>query len=288
MPTRADVLREVRHSRQRRQRVRLISFLVLLLLILVGVIFFLNSYILISKIEVVGTQVVEEEQVISKVDEVLSGRAWLVFPRRSVLFYPELDLVTVLKTSFPRLSQIEITKLGAGVLRLMVSERESQFIVCRLKECFYSDAGGRLFVSAPSFSGNPLLVIEAPVETSLQLGSDFETTQTLKWIRDFTSQLGLALESSLFRGERAVEVNFGEKEDLKFLVRDPERAAKGWTLLVSRRTSPESALENLAAALSSDVFKQELVARRLELDYIDLRFERKVFYKFLSSAIIER
>ena len=96
------------------------------------------------------------------------------------------------------------------------------------------------------------------------------------------------LENSLFRGEQPVKVSLGEEQDLKFYIRDPRRAEKSWLLLVSQRLASPIALKNLIAALTSETFKQELVARRLEIDYIDLRFEHKVFYKFLTSDIMEQ
>src|SRR3989344_3702387 len=100
MSTRADVLREVGRSRQRRRNGRLIFFFILIFFLALGSIIFFNNYFLIVRLEVVGTQAVASEQIIVKASEVLAGRNWLVLPRRRLLFYPEQEFVAQIKVVF--------------------------------------------------------------------------------------------------------------------------------------------------------------------------------------------
>ena len=153
MSTRADVLREVGRSRQRRRNGRLIFFFILIFFLALGSIIFFNNYFLIMRLEVVGTQAVASEQIIVKASEVLAGRNWLVLPRRSLLFYPEQELVAQIKSSFPRLAQIKIEWANESALRLVVSERRAMFIICGISKnnCFYLDREGILFTRAPTF-----------------------------------------------------------------------------------------------------------------------------------------
>ena len=61
------------------------------------------------------------------------------------------------------------------------------------------------------------------------------------------------------------------------LVTDP-----GWSILFGPTSTAGDMVEHLRTTLASDVFTKRLPDRENGLDYIDLRFGNKVFYKFKS------
>ncbi|HEY4504976.1 MAG TPA: hypothetical protein VJI73_04370, partial [Candidatus Paceibacterota bacterium] len=55
---------------------------------------------------------------------------------------------------------------------------------------------------------------------------------------------------------------------------------KNWEILIAGSTELERLIRNLNLALASDALKAEAIEARGGLEYLDLRFGNKVFFKF--------
>lgn len=127
--------------------------------------------------------------------------------------------------------------------------------------CFYVDGKGILSESAPRFSENPLPEIVIDGVSNIKLGARIMEEAAVKFISVFFSNI----KSADAEPARIEATGNGAKIILK----------EGWHVLVYFDTSPEEIADNLKLLLD-----QKIKEKRRELEYIDMRFPNKAFYKF--------
>ena len=121
------------------------------------------------------------------------------------------------------------------------------------------------FSKAPQFSGN-LFYTYIGGMTGKTLGHKFLPSNEFARIGDFVIKLGnLGVDTSSYTivDERSHEV----------------RITDGGTIVFSTDDPYEIILENVRAILASEAFSTDVRGTLLEVDYIDLRFGNKVFYR---------
>lgn len=275
---RRDFLLRARRRRRARRLVFSFLWLVLLFLLLVGAIRFSGwEKFLIDRVAVGGTSAADQSVIEAAVWRRLNERFFLFFPRKNVILYPRLTLRTELLEEFPRLASVKIGLTERRTLSVAVTERQPAFVWCDAARCFFLDESGFIFSSAPQLS---------QPEFFLLLGALPENPLGIRPLPvDF---LRLIAESS----ERLAAVATRVAGEEVFVSRAERLDEKDWRFVLARTRSGEelpvifdlsdssvSAFVNLEAALTNRALHAELLRRPWRLEYIDLRFGSKVFYK---------
>lgn len=133
-------------------------------------------------------------------------------------------------------------------------------IFCLPDDCFYIDENGVLSESAPRFSENPLPELAIDGERSIKIGERLMEDAAIVFIKIFLDNL----KSAGAEPARIEIADHGAKIILK----------EGWHILISFDTSADEAASNLKLLLD-----QKIKEVRNGLEYIDLRFPNKAFYK---------
>lgn len=249
----------IRNVRRRKfiKRLKKISFgvlgLGLLLLILIPV---LRYVLRPDTIIIAGVENLKSEELQSFV---LSS-----FTDTSPLFVTN-KLVDALKLSFPRIAEVDLRRnIFKRTLEIGIIERKSWAVWCSDGEsaCFYIDETGTLFREAPAFSGGLVLKISDNRGIPRQLGDQFLDTQFLKTLQDFIIELEHTRQSHV--------TNITITRDLAFWI----TLSEGWKVVLDTETDITQALGNLDIFLTSAI--KDSISN---LDYIDLRFSSKGFYK---------
>ncbi len=170
------------------------------------------------------------------------------------------------------------------------SRRAPQTVWCRSgyepSHCFLLDKRGVVLAKAPHFAPAFFFVFWSQHEA--RIGEPV-------WPEDFFSSLATLPEKthqviansplSDYQERRLIETAAGDWR-LEFTKTDPQLTASDdfLTIIFSRPDKWKQELANLTTALNSTAFLEDWLARPAALQYLDLRFEEKVFYKFWPKA----
>ena len=285
MPTDREILRRSRERRKKRRLAKFIFWLMLAgLLFYLSILFFSWSALRLEKVRVEGNYTVSEEAIVRRAKELLAGKIWGLYARDHLFLWSESSIATALAEDFPRLKTVRLSHLGRQTLLVRVEERVPAFSRCRdfgpdgePASCELIDETGRSCGPSPVFSeaiypileGDFVADAEGQLLTSASFGNLAVFISALR--RDLTAEmkpLGLVRIVSL------------GNDDYAALVALSGEPAAPWRIIFNIKTASGELLDNFRAVFRSELFRAELEKNAWKLDYLDLRFGRKVFYKF--------
>lgn len=277
---------KIRALKERRKKARkrwAALFCILVLALVVGFVFAArHPELQIVQVTVEGNRVIDAKDVIAIADADLSGMYAYVIPRRNAFFYPKKQITADIQRAFPRFNSLEIYRIDLHSIHIQVSEVRGSALWCGADTsnisndlpCWFTDGAGKLVSEAPQYSGNVYLrffggtIDQADMQV---LGKSFiEPEAFLKLVAfgEKLSLLGFNVKALVIGPEAenkfVIDVGHGDTAMIPFLKADD------YSLLAA----------NLAAALSKSELAAKLKADKAHLEYFDLRYANKVYYKF--------
>lgn len=240
---------------------RRLFFLLIILVILAGgvIYFFRASYFRVKNIEIDNLSGRAKEEVLSEVRGFIVGNVALVFPHNSMFILSTERLAEDLSRKFLDIKDFAVLREWPSGLKISGRERATWAIYCK-NLCFLADNEGRLFSGAPDFQGNLLLKIYDERKDQLNAGDFVLNRDNFLAMAEFTVQLEHDLNNHV---SRIVLKEGGVKE---FYLQN-------WYVLTDDSVEYKTARNNLNLALP------EIGDKIASLEYIDLRFSNKIFYK---------
>ncbi len=254
-----------RRNKQANLRKRGVIFLwVLFLLLILSYVIFLSPIFKIEQIKISGNEVVSNQEIIQSLDKFRFKNLLGFFNYDNLFLVTEKRLNQAIIGDLHRISEIKLSKrIFKKTVTLTVTERKEAGIFCKQK-CYYIDNSGVIFETAPETSGVLILTIkdEAPGEVQegkkvidQQLIEKFFNVQNYLTQRLNLKALDFVINSDTFKN---VKVNTNE----------------GWYILFDQSGDFEKQLQALELSLAQAV-KED----RTNLEYIDLRVDKRVYYK---------
>lgn len=200
--------------------------------------------------------------------EALGGVRGRVFPKRNFFLANSGALEDTLTQRFPAAHSFRVAKDFPRTVTVEVRERDLWGIYCRRRgvevasACAYLDTRGTAFEAVARFEGWLLPIIYGSDPPTL--GTEAVSEATLERF----SQARTALASAHAR-LLAMAVSTSTPDDLRL------ELAEGWHILVTASRPVDEWFGILRRVLS-----EEVGDRRAGLEYVDLRFGNKVFYKY--------
>ncbi len=253
----------------------------------------------ISNINIEGNKIVKSEDILEIVNKNIEGNYLQLFSKSNILIYPKSKIKKELLVNFLRIEDLIISFNNFHSIDINVIERKSFALYCEnavvqqqlpelgetststdlvLKvpseeKCYFMDDTGYIYAEAMSFSDDVYfkyqqesfkrkdLVLKAPSplgEIYLSEAKEGQFEKVNLFIR-FLKDINMNVYKLLIKENGDYELSFG-KDSL---------------LIFDEKQDFEILLENLQAVLIDlgDLEKQEF-------EYIDLRFDNKVLYKF--------
>ena len=240
----------------------------------------------IHKIKVAGAKSLSEDGIRALATRELEGNIFYLIPKDNYLFVSSRGIERVLKEKFLRISEAKVRKTLAPALDIAITERDIWGIGCVKTEieevkgettpakkagaaakktgpCFYIDRTGFAFEDVSSFEGGLLPIIYK--DGSGIIGENIVGEQDVLFFEEVNRLLSSSLQLALLSLELSSEAG----EDARLALKE------GWALLVPRNKPPSTWVSVLKTLLAGEIKDQ-----RSKLDYVDLRFGNKVFYKF--------
>jgi len=257
-------------EKRRRARVNTLSLLFLGIVIVGGGLVYLSHLdkININNIKVSGNSVTSEKEIQAIASKNLAGSYLGLFPKSNSFIYPEKIIKEELLSNIKRIEDVEVGLDGFNNIFINIKERGPVAIWCQNKdeeECYFLDLTGLIYSKAPKFSGNVFLKYFGEVEAPV-LGKNFLKPEDFGALTSFVNLIkSMNLE--------IIEVSIDENEDLRGKLEEEGE------IIFNLRQDFNQLLEDVRTILSDNKLKNSLEDEDIVLDYIDLRFGNKVFYK---------
>ncbi|MFT5281117.1 MAG: hypothetical protein ACI9AR_000574 [Flavobacteriaceae bacterium] len=249
----------------------IVSFSFIALFFLVGFIFSRPTF-LVKDISIIGVQALEEEDIQEYLQERMQERIFGTYSRGSALFFSEQYMEESLLEQFPRIERVMFV-VNESKVSVIITERGSLYLGCFDREtdtCYFVDEKGFVFAESPYFSGtvffrwypNKHIQIEDTV-------SSFETFNSLTSLADRISEVNMTVYG----------LEFLEKT-YRLYIDNPHKNKKAAYIEISKDFDEEQVMQYISKALATEDLSKRFVDEREKLEYIDLRFESKIFYRF--------
>lgn len=245
----------------------------------------------ISEINIQGEESVNKDNIALTVRQGLAGSYLYAIPKNSIFFYPKKKIENTLVSRFKRLGKAEISVNNFNSINVRLEEHVPRYVWCdglspETAPCYFMDGNGFVFDKAPVFSGNvyirfygtllgpnqaeglvdrtgnPVLGDEASV-----IGKKFLAQDAFKELDTFIN----AISDKVFLLSQLIK---NEDQDYELYLKD------GGKIIFSLKDGAEKSFSNLFSALETEPLKANLRNKPKSLEYIDLRFGNKVFFKF--------
>ena len=269
MATRKKALFETpnRRIRKRRRLIRrMLILLVLIGILLTGIFFFFRvSEFHILEVTVSGAQKIDPAVIRQDADKLSEGNTAYFIPKRFFLAYPRKQIESYILEHHKEINVATVRLRGFSKAEIVIEERTPYAFYCTYT-CFVADANGLAYEEA---STTPTGVIFRDKRDEHQNGSLIGKypleTSIFKEVESFARKLS---DLKLHLKEIVIE----ENDDLSVETEEG-------TIIISSHESLTSQYEFLKVALSQKMFLYPDGAIR-SFNYIDLRFGKKVFYRF--------
>ncbi len=235
----------------------------------------------ITTIKINGNQVLTAEELETSVRSGIAGNYLYLFSKSNVFLYPKATIEADLLNQFKRLKSVtmdfeDFHAIGVGIVERQpyvlwcVSPTESVFKEAA-ENCYFMDEAGYIFASAPELSSgvyikyHGLLTATDPVDQTYTDSAKFKAIDT--FVRSLEA-LNIHAVSVTAKNNGDFEVYF--QNNGKLIVDQKEDLSKIYHKLDVLLHDPSTSIPH-ADFLSI-------------VDYIDLRFGNKLFYKLKANA----
>jgi cell division septal protein FtsQ len=232
---------------------------------------FFSGYLTISSISIRGTQDLKNEDILSKVESSISGQYFGYIPKNNLLLFGDKKIASDLENSYKKIDRIITTKKFPSSLVIEITEHVPALIICSQEECFYSDDQGKVFMridpSSEEVTSKSLINFIDEGNKDINEGDIVVKPDLIDYLLKIRSSMKVI-------GETDILDNFATPA---FISRDIRAMTnEGWEIFFNADISLSKEADMLKVVLDEKVPSE----KRSHLEYIDLRSDNKVFYKF--------
>lgn len=228
----------------------------------------------IKQIQVIGAKEISSEEIQNLAQDYIA-RDFLFFSSKSIFFANTKEIKQVLLQRFLLIANVNLKRKFPNKLVVEVEERKPVAIFCQqdsqqnsefVRKCFFMDKKGVIFEELleeiEENKNNYLIIINLGFKEGL-LGREVIKREILN---------------------KSLEIREHLKEKMTYIVQAKEdklivRTIEGWEIYFSSRDDISRQIFNLSVVLEEKFPEQ----KRKNLEYIDLRFGNRIFYKFTEN-----
>jgi cell division septal protein FtsQ len=268
------------HQRKRKIRILKGTFIVVVIALIFGLSILFSHLALfrINSVQVEGNVSIDQQDVQALAQKELAGAYGALYAKSNKLIYPKKTIETDIKNTFPSIETLNVDAKG-HTLDVSITERKPSYIWCKgmpgdttSEGCYFMDGSGYIFADGPQVSGNAYLTFYGLITDENPIGKQYLSADQMKgfeYIKEALDKMNISLESFVAEDDdvRDIELTTGGKIIFK-ADQTPELVASSIKLLKEK-----TLLLNVSATTS--------------LEYIDLRFGNKVYYKFIGDNAVQ-
>ncbi len=233
----------------------------------------------IQSIEIKGNKIVDAS-LIENIARTQMATSYLgLIPKTNILIYPQDEIKESLSKEFRRLTDIQLDLEGGRNLKISVAERVGVYTWCGLEpspneKCYFVDKEGFIFEEAPYFSEEVYFKFYGGNFDTNEagLGNYFNKENFNRYVefRNILGELGIS----------AVAIHQASEEDGKIILSSKNLRSDNPIINFKTSSNFEEIAANLQTSLETEPLKGDFRKKYANLEYIDLRFGNKVYYRF--------
>jgi hypothetical protein len=201
----------------------------------------------------------------------LEGKYWGIIDRRNLLFFRKASIEGTLLSKYPNLEKVEVKKDFPDKIEVAVTERESGIILVSNGRNLAIDQKGVAYqevdLDNPEEGLEEVLTLHDQSEKQADLGSSIIDKNYIEYLISVREHLRDDFEIEI---QKRVETPSIVSFDTRFTT------LSGWQIFFDQSIPLEKELEMLRVVLENKIPPE----KRDLLEYIDLRLDNKVYYKF--------
>lgn len=251
-------------------------YILIILLFLGAIVYsiFFSQFLAVTKIEINGTENLDPAEIRKIAEDEIAGNFFNFIPRNNILLVSKEAFEKNILDKYKYAEKVEIKKEFPDKLTIQIKERKFSFVFCAGATCAIVDSQGTVFTEA-DFEKNELGENNLPVfyddgNLSFAFGEVIFSQEYMDYLvgigEKVKSELGIDMEREL----RTPQIASG---DIR------AKTIEGWQVFFDKNIPLEKEINTLRIVLENKIEKD----KRSELEYIDLRTENKVYYKFRNS-----
>jgi cell division septal protein FtsQ len=269
--------------RQRRRQI-VVEGMAYLLAIIGSVILLLSQISMVDalqihRVEMRGNDMTPSRELLKVVQEKVRGHYISLFSRGNILLYPRWGIEREILERFPRVKEVDVDFKNLTAISVNVVERKPVARYCETNTvCFFLDEGGFIFALAPVVSGTSSddFVYRGGGVQENPVGEHFLAPDMFRPLAEFVRAVATM-------GIEPMELTVAGEREYRLLL------SGGAEVIFTPEESYVGVLENLRIVLGANELKTHLAdGRLLEVEYIDLRFGNKVFYRLHDTNLPDK
>lgn len=222
---------------------------------------FLSPFFQIKEFRISGNQKITTENLQQLIEEKINKRM-LFFNSKSIFLFGSKEINNSLLERFPEISQINLKRKLPDILIVEIKERMPIAVWCN-GECFYIDKEGIIFERGPLELENELIIRSGIGEMKTDLGEKILDKKYIETI--------LKIQKELKENIKMKIAEFIVLKEGRLNVKTSE----GWEIYFDIDGDIAEQISNLIIVLEEKISPEV----RRNLEYIDLRFENRIYFK---------
>ncbi len=283
--TKSKIVRRKNNSQKRRRKDEKNSrtwkqkFFILVVVIFigcVGYIFLCSNLLDIYQFDIQGNNRVDKNQIINVIKSDIDGQIIACLKKKNYFFVNKNKIIKdVIKDN--RIKNVNITKQFPNKIIINIQEYDDVAIWCKsvaMKSCFMLNgeiAEREITMQDPIVIENKHFVIVDETHQDISIGDHVMTENYLNKIKTLSKELVYVLNVEI--EQPFIVVSRGSHE-VQFMTDE------GWYIIIDLSHD----LDEVFDIAKLFVKKVDLPSRRSDLEYVDMRFSEKIFYKMKDGV----
>lgn len=240
---------------------------------------FFSAFLRVSSIKVLGADYLDISEVEKLVQVQLKGRHLNFIRKDNFILINTETIKTAVLREFREIEELEIRKKFPNKLVFSIKERDSAIIVCG-ETCYIADVAGKIYDEAnldgeENYNSQKLPILRNGANKNFQLEEAVLDSAYIQYVRGIQEKLRNDLEIEIERELFTPQLISG---DIR------AKTKEGWGIYFDRSVSLEKEISMLRAVLKNKIEKEKIK----DLEYIDLRTDNKVYYKYKASSVDQK
>jgi len=256
----------LKKKKKKVKKVKVYLFLLVCVLILAGILYLIQiPQIQIGEIKISGNSFVTTQEIQNRIDNESSAKILWFIPKSNIFLFSKNKVQNAIKEN-PAIIDVSIRKDYFQTLRVEIVEQEKEALYCNSLErtqCFYVNRDGFIYAKVEDFIIPEQEIILYREMDQRQIGQvvyEEELHESVMTFIKSTARYGITITNSYLKSDDVLEF----------------KTLQGAILKTSKYDDFEKDFTNFEALFEQNVLTKESLST---IEYIDLRFGNKVFYK---------
>lgn len=232
---------------------------------------FFSPFLEIKKVYLEGISELKYDDVYQKIEGFLNEKYFRIISKNNFVIFPSEKIKTELRNNFKKISSVEIERIFPNEIKIKIVERKALLIWCSAGPCYIIDENGYAYTwtdfESDEVKQNNLLSIIDNSGKPVVVGEKILNEYYIKFVISLRDEL---------EKETEIKITNEYHTDSKMAEEVKVKTEGEWEIFFSTTLPMEDSIQTLKTFLEKEMVDKD----RSKLEYVDLRAENKVYYKF--------